>query len=152
MQLVEYTLDTAAWGRVQLVRPLPTEAHPTWGALSPLLGTVYAPFIPTIPGDTLAHALHGHATPLVRLLGSPPHALLKQVPSAHRTCAQSKGCHSYDPKVCHPCPKLPDCYSPPSVQGNPPLSDEAQQAATTVLLAWRDGKYVIVVGGGEFAI
>ena len=56
-----------------------------------------------------------------------------------------KGCVIFDKAICHPCLKVPACYIPPG------LSQEQQEAAAEVVLAWKDGRYVVVVEGGEFS-
>jgi len=83
--------------------------------------------------------------PLMREIGSHPHGLLKQVPTAYRRCRMEQGCIMASAR-CHPNPKVPECYAPPLV------SDEALLAASTVAVAWAEGRYVIVVEGAEFSL
>ena len=45
---------------------------------------------------------------------------------------------------CRPGQGVPDCYEPPGLEG------EVAMLATTVALAWREGRYVVVVDGPEF--
>ena len=142
--LIEFQLDTKDWGKILITRVLPRNGDP-WGCLAPVRGTPWGDLIPVVSGEVLSHALHGYATPLMRVIGSEPHGLLKKVPNEYRQCAAAKGCLLFTKKHCHPGPKLPDCYVPPGI---PP---EAHAEVVTVAMAWRAGRYVIVVEGAEFS-
>ena len=142
-KIVEFTLSTTEWGEVKIFRPLPIGDEP-WGQLAPLKGTPWGDQIPVVSGEVYSHATHGHATPLMRVIGPPPLALMKKIPKDFRICSSIRSCIMADRAVCHPCLKMPDCYVPPGA------SVEALLAATSVLLAWKEGRYVVIVEGPEF--
>jgi len=146
IDLVRFTLSTQHWGEVLLARPLPL-GDEYWGHLAPLRDTVWGDLLPVVSGLVLSHAAHGHADPLIRVIGPPPDALLKMVPDPYRKCAEHKDCIMFVEKDCHPCKKMPDCYVPPNLP-----SKEAQAAAALVALAWRDDRYVVISKGAEFSL
>lgn len=145
MEMVEFSINTTEWGKVKICRPGfgSTDLDP-WGHLACLRGTPWGDRIPVIPGETMSHALHGRATPLMRIIGSPPRALLMQIPDPFRTCDMCKGCVIYDKTSCHPGKTMPNCYIPPGV------NHEQQVAASAVAIAWKENRYVVVVDGPEF--
>ena len=146
--LVEYTIDTNDWGRILIARPLPRkigEDLDYWGCLAPLRDTPWGDLIPIVTGEVMSHALHGHATPLMRVIGPPPHALLRKIPDAFRQCSMMGGCMLYQKQHCQPGPKVPDCYSPPN------MAEHAGFLASKVALAWKEKRYVIIVSGSEFS-
>ncbi len=145
MNVVRFALDSKEWGRVLLLRPIPRGDN-IWGDLAPLQGTPWGDLLPTVTGEALSHALHGHIMPLMRQLGTPPRGLNQKVPSGYRWCdMRDNGCLIAS-SHCQPGPKLPACFVPPEV---PP---EAKMAVTVVALAWAEGRYVILVEGPEFAV
>lgn len=77
-------------------------------------------------------------------IGPPPVALLKLTPVRH--CFLKKECVMFDDKRCQPNKKLPECWLPAAVE------EVAQKAVATVVLAWAEGRYVVVVEGPEFAL
>jgi len=76
--------------------------------------------------------------PLERELGLPPEELARRVPHSEGACRllQDKSCAMRKPS-CRPGRNLLDCYEAPG-------SRKVSWAATLVVLAWRDGCYVIV--------
>jgi len=145
MNLARFTVDSAQWGQLLLLRPVPHHKD-ACGDLGCLKGSYLEPHIPVVSGESLSHALHGHATPLMQELGPNPQALLRMIPVAHRQCAEFKACILARFGDCHPCPTVPDCYEAPGVVG------EAQMAANAVILSWAEGRYVLVAEGGEFSL
>lgn len=143
-EIAEITISSKEWGDVKVLRPIPKLSDP-WGILAPLRETPWAASIPVVSGLVFSHALHGLVVPLMNVIGPEPHALLRLIPAEYRRCAEFKPCIMRDAAVCHPCVGLPDCYVPPEV------APEARDAARTVALAWRDGRYVVVVEGPEFS-
>jgi len=95
----------------------------------------------------LSDALHGWTKPLVEFLGRPPHIRAGKVSDAESKCvlASASTCAMASPK-CRPCRDVPDCYEAP---GKTP---EFREAATRVAMAWKEGRYVIVIEGGEFSL
>lgn len=140
----EFTIAGGSWGDIRVLRPLPLKGDP-WGVLAPLRDTFLKGYIPEVPGDTFSNALYGHVRPLLDHLGTPPAALLKRVPEAHRRCENAKKCISVGDN-CQPGPKTPDCFVMPG------LPEAAQVPANIVILAWREGRYVLVVTGPEFTL
>lgn len=147
-KIAEFSLDTRDWGTIKILRPYPTpiseDEEDPWGQLSILKGTPWGDQLPIVSGEVFSHATHGHATPLMRVIGPPPEALLTKIQKKYRVCASSKNCIIYDPKVCHPCKKMPGCYVPPGV------NEEVAEAVGVVLAAWQEGRYVVIVEGPEF--
>jgi len=137
---------SAGWGQpIPVLRPLPRNGDP-WGVLAPARETPWGPLVPVIPGETLSHALNGYLKPLLAVLGAEPRGLLARVPEGFRQCALARECVVFKEKDCHPCPRLPDCYVPPGV---PP---EARDAVACIALGWKEGRYVLVIGEGEFSL
>ncbi len=142
---VRFAVSSPGLGRYDILRPLPKEGDP-WGILAPLRETVWGALLPRVTGDALSHALHGRLQPFLEQLGTPPQGMFHKVPEGYRRCALAGECIVFKEKVCHPCPKLPDCYVPPGIPS------EAQAAANCVVMAWKEGLYVIVVEGAEFRL
>jgi len=142
MNLQEYAINAPGFPPIKILRAIPLGEEP-WGVLAPLRGTPWGDLLSVINGEVLSLAMHGHVAPLMQTIGRPPEACLVLVPNNYRTCSHHKACLLAGPH-CHPCKKLPDCYSPPILQG------DANEAAATVALSWAAGRYVIVVEGIEF--
>lgn len=143
--LIEFALDTTDFGRIKLARPaFNSIAEYSWGNLAVLKGTPWGDLIPVIDGELVSHALYGRATPMMRVIGAPPKALLKQIPDPYRVCLMCKDCVLFRKEDCNPCAKIPECYIPPQ------LDKDQQVAASLVVLAWKENRYVIVVEGAEF--
>lgn len=144
LDLIRLTLATDHWGQVLVMRPIPRQGN-SWGCLEPLRETEWGKLIPVVSGEAFSHAMHGYATPLMNQIGPKPHALLRMVPKPYRVCLMIKTC-PLATEHCHPSPKLPDCYDPPGLEGSSPL------LASQVAIAWKEGRYVVVVEGDEFSI
>jgi hypothetical protein len=142
--IYRFSVLTSSGEEFLLLRPLPTKES-TWGVLSPLEGTEIGGLITIVSGEDMSQALHGRVMPLVRTLGRSPRGLLKKI-EGDMTCALIKTCLLADRAACYPCSKLPHCYAPPDV------SEQAGLAAATVLRAWADGRYVVIVEGPEFSL
>ena len=142
--VVRFVISSPEWGDVPIARPLP--GNDAWGFLTVLQGTVWGDLLPIVSGEALSNALHGYVTPLMNLLGRPPHAQLKLVPDPFRACGNTE-CIMANPKTCHPCPKMPDCYEPPGFE-----TFEHRKAAVIVALCWKEGRYVVIVEGAEFSL
>ena len=142
--LLKQTVATSEIGDVLVLRPIPKGDDP-WGVLAALKDTPWESYIQVIPGDAFSHALHGYTLPFVRMLGPGPRALEKKLPIEVGRCADFNGCLIADARHCHPCPDLPDCYEAP-------LEGATGRIASQVALAWREGRYVLVIGDGEFSL
>lgn len=140
-----FSITTPQGEEFKFLRPVPTEEDP-WGVLSPLRGTELGKLIPVLDGDSMSHALHGNPLPLIRKLGRPPKAQLKQV-TWDMTCSLIKTCLTADRAICFPCLKMPHCYIPPGFE-----TGEEERAAEAVLRAWADERYVVVIEGPEFIL
>ncbi|MDB4278255.1 hypothetical protein N9917_01495 [Deltaproteobacteria bacterium] len=137
-------INDPEWGEVMLLFPLPKDGD-SWGVLAPLRGTVWGEQIVVVAGEKLSHALHGWATPLMRVIGIKPQAHGKRISDVEGTCPQTDTCIMAGPN-CRPGSETPDCYEPPF------LESDAAFLATTVALAWAEGRFVIVVDGPEFSL
>jgi hypothetical protein len=144
MKLQRFVISGEGWGDIQVLRPTPVDGDP-WGELAPLRDTAWGDLIPEVEGTVFSHALHGHIMPLVRVLGRDPKALLRAIPEEHRPCKLRDGCVMHKVRVCHPCPKVPDCFMPSS------LEESHVHLAGVVVRAWAEGRYVLVVRGPEFS-
>ena len=152
MKVQRFRLDTAHFGQILVLRPIPSESRQgdvltidPWGCLAPIrdLAPELGRLIPVVTGEEWSHALHGHAHPLMQKLGPRPQDLLKMTPI--RKCSLQKSCVMHHPKHCLPNPKLPECWWPD-------LDPEIQRPVSTVTLAWAEGRYVVVVEGAEFSL
>jgi len=146
-KIQRFTLTGKDWGNVPVLRPVPAETD-AWGVLGVLRGTFFEDLVPVVTGEVWSHALNGHLTPLMRMIGRPPEALLRLIPTQFRRCASWQGCGSYDPVRCLPGKKTPDCWSMPLLAGD--AAEGITLAALETVLAWRDGRYVVIVVGDEF--
>ena len=135
--IVTAKLPDAAWGEPTIARVIPTEDGGAWGALRFLVGTDWEGLFPVIPKMVLDQALRGYATPLMKVLGPPPKALVKRLPVVETPCSQRRSCVSQTP-LCVPGPKVPDCWESPTFTGS-----EANLVSLVVRL-WRDGVVVVV--------
>jgi len=140
-----FTVKGIGFPDVKVLRPTPIGDDP-WGQLAPLQGTPWGDEIAKVSGEVLSNALHGESKMLMQEIGPPPHALLKKIPKGFRVCNEIRDCIMADGKICHPCPAMPECYSPPA------LGVDAKFAACVVALAWKEDRYVIVVEGEEFSL
>lgn len=138
----EINLTDREQGELKLLVVTPRDGDP-WGLLAPLRDTAWGRQVAIVSGEALSHAMHGWATPLVREIGVPPRVRAKRVPEV---CALNRSCLGFKAGICQPGPDLPDCYEPPGLEG--PL----RSAVTQVALAWREGRFVVVVNGPEFAL
>jgi hypothetical protein len=137
-------LTTSEWGEVLVLRTTP-DPDP-WGSLKCLRGTPWGDLISTVSGESMSHALHGYATPLMREIGRDPRALRNLVPEDVRLCHQIDECIMANEKTCHPCRLVPQCYRAPS------KDPEIQIAGGVVVLSWAEDRYVLVVEGSEFSL
>lgn len=141
----QFSVADPAFGQFNLLVAIPHEDD-HWGVLAPLRGTVWGSLIREVTGEALAHARHGFLTPLMREIGPDPKYLSKMVPDDAGMCVLTAPnvCAGSGPH-CRPGKKLPDCYEPPGAA-------QLQSLMFKVALAWRDGRYVLVVTGSEFAL
>lgn len=141
--LREVRVDCPEQGVVKLMWPIPRRGDP-WGVLAPLKGTAWEPLIRVVSGDVVSHALHGWATPLMRVIGPSPRHVPRLLSEESGRCSMFRTCVAAGVNCRPGHPKLPDCYEAPGLDGRGPL------LASRVALAWREGFYVLVVEGAEF--
>lgn len=141
--LYRFSIRTPSGEEFLLLRPVPSDTP--WGIFQCLQGTEVGDLITVVSGEDMSQALHGRSMPLVRSLGRSPRGLLKQFEGS-MMCSLIKTCILADTKVCFPGKKMPHCYEPPGLPG------PAGLAAATVIRAWVDGRYVVVVEGPEFSL
>ena len=144
----EFTCPDLKWGNPRFVRPIPRKGDP-WGILAPLKDSKWGNLINVVQGDVVAHAIRGHATPLMQELGPSPRSCLKLISKEQQNwCVLVDSCVSAGAS-CYPSEKTPDCYEAPS-EGD--INYAFSLAATRVTLAWRDGFHVLVIVGDELVI
>ena len=141
MHMREFKISSKDWGDILISRPV-TDKNNIWGWLKPLEGTIWGGLIPVVSGENMSHALNGMAIPLMKEIGPEPIYLLKKV--SHMSCALLGECLTADPKVCFPHNKMLDCYMPDKDFSIGPM-------AAYVALAWKEGRYVVLVEGAEFS-
>ena len=134
--IVTSKLPDPAWGFPTIARVVPTDDD-RWGHLRFLVGTDWEPLFPRVPADILDQALRGHATPLMRILGPPPKALVKRLPLAETQCSQRNTCINASP-ACIPGPKVPDCWESSTFHG------PNATIVSYVVHLWREGTPIIV--------
>lgn len=125
-------------GKILLLVALPV-GEDAWGRLSPLRGTSWESQIQVVSGEAFSHALHGWATPMMREFGPPPHVRADRVSLEEGRCTLHGPCAGSS-VFCRPSPKLPECY------------EAAIEVGARVALAWKEGRYVVVVQGREFVL
>ncbi len=136
--LREVNLTDAEQGKILLLVALALDGDP-WGRLAPLRGTPWEAQIQIVSGEAYSHALHGWATPLMREMGPPPLVRAARIPVEVGQCVLYGPCLGSS-SFCRPAKKLPSCYEAPI------------EIASRVALAWREGRYVVVVQGAEFVL
>lgn len=139
-----------------LMEIVPEDAE-HWGALESLRGTSWEHGVKVIPSEDLAHALHGRFLPLLRSLGRDPRASGRRVAPDEGVCSQIKTCMTADKALCRPgggrgngrrlTHGPPECYTPPLSEDIP---GQIAEVFTRVALAWREGRYTVVVRGDGF--
>jgi len=94
--------------------------------------------LPTIPKETMDHALHTWTKPLVDNLGPSPKGKLRKLPDAAKRCAHENSCPFYVQRRCDVfSSKMPWCFEPDGISpGN---------LAAEVVKLWRSEVYVVVV-------
>lgn len=143
----EIELNDKEWGEILLFLPVPKPDSP-WGQLLPLKDTHWSKVIRVVPGDVFSEALHGFATPLMRVIGRAPHDALKRLPLVDRTCDQhtKQTCLLGTDKCLPGSGEVPACYEAP-------LKDfDERRLASAVAKALDEGRYVVVVEGEEFSL
>jgi len=138
----EFELDDPEQGILKLLVAIPQQGDP-WGVLAPLRDTEWGQQIQVVDAEPYSHALHGWATPLVRVLGVKPKVRARRVVAV---CGLEKSCLGFKKGVCQPGLELPGCYEAPFSDHNLSL------IASRVALAWREGRYVVVVEGEGFSL
>ena len=132
------TLNDPQQSEILLVVPIPHEED-AWGSLAVLRGTIWEEHITVVSGAVMSDALHGYATPLMRMIGREPRHRARMI-SDESPCAISNLC-AMATGICRPGPKMPECYEAP-------LTDPAaRHMASLVALAWKEGRYAVVVEG-----
>jgi hypothetical protein len=125
------------WGYPTIARVLPKNGDP-WGILEGLEGTPWDPLFPRVDDLTLDQALRGFATPLVRVLGPPPKALVKRLPVIQAQCRWKDTCVGAT-KNCVPGPKVPDCWESAGIP------ESLVPAISHVVKLWREGIHVVLL-------
>lgn len=135
--IVTTKLPDDSWGSPTIARVIPSDTD-QWGSLAFLKGTVWEPLFPLIPSAVLDQALRGFATPLMRLLGPPPRAIVKRLPVENAMCRNRRSCLSATDK-CIPSSGVPFCWEAPEFE------TENGIVLNHVVQLWREGISVIVL-------
>ena len=138
----EIVLNDAAQGEIKI-------AILPYDTVLLLQGSVWLPYIQPVDGEALSHAMHGHATPLMRVIGPSPSEMLRKVSARENVVChymQDNSCMIRG-KYCHPCAKVPLCYTPPGVE-----DVTVSTIISAVVQEWQNGYYVVYVYGEEFSI
>jgi len=151
VKLKRFRVDTRHWGILLLLQPLPKEERQgavmmvdPWGDFACLREVPeFASLIPVVSGDVYSQAMHGYAKPLLEALGREPKFQLIKVP--YKVCSQQDDCVMFNVHRCRPCPKMPECWQPE-------VEKHLVRAVAVVMLAWAEGRYVVVVEGAEFSL
>lgn len=127
-----------------------------WGEFEVFRGSSWEKVVSVVPADSFSHALHGMVDPLLRSLGREPTSALKRIKPEEGECLNKNVCIGWDPNFCKPggCKGKnktlkwgpPECYEPP-LQG---ATRNIISVFSEVLLALREGFYIVVVKGKGF--
>jgi hypothetical protein len=139
--------DPDRHGSFSILYPTPLPGN-IWGVLAPIREHPWGALIPTVSGDLLSHALHGHPRELRNALGRPPLHRPKLLVLKDKLCMEHQKdlCVIRGPHCMPGSGKLPDCYVAP-------YEDiELRRLLTVIGKAWDEGRYVFVVEGDEFLV
>lgn len=136
-------IDNMSGEKLNILRPVP-DSKTCWGVFECIRETEVGSLIPVVTGEVMSHALHGYFLPLRRSIGLDPRHILRKLPS-DMICGLINSCILARPEICRPHKKMPHCYVPPGMTGL------RAEATATVIRAWVDGRYVVVVKGAEFS-
>lgn len=115
-----------------------------WGAAAPLRDTPWGGLVREVSGESVSHAMHGYATPLVRQLGPPPITVARRM---RVRCALADGGQCVGASAsCVPGRDMPDCFDPPN------LSPQIARVVATILLDLKSNRHVIITLGSEFVL
>lgn len=137
----EVNLNDTEQGPLKFLIVTPVGDDP-WGVLADIRGTEWGNQVAVVSGEAMSHALHGWATPLMREIGPEPKYRARRL---QQPCALSQGCIGAGPG-CKPGVDVPGCYEPPGVP------QAVSLAIIRMVMAWQEGRYVVVVEGPEFSL
>lgn len=139
---VRFSVEAEDWGKLEFLRFLP----PGQELLALIGGTPWEEVICHVSGEVLSMALYGRHMPLVRqLVNYSPEDLVRKLPGKAVLCTELKVC-MIATNECKPGPELPECYLAPGA------TPEQSRIGSLLGKALRDGRYIIVVGEGEFVV
>ena len=127
-----------------------------WGEFEVFRDSSWEKVVSVVSAEDFSHALHGRIDPLLRSLGREPHSSLKRISPEEGECSNKELCIGWDPNFCKPggCKGKgktfkwgpPECYEPPLRGASPVITNIFSE----VLLALREGCYIIVIKGKGF--
>lgn len=123
-----------------LMWAIPKENEPM-GVFSVLRGTVWEKLVGKVSGESLSHALHGWATPLVREMPPKPKNLLRKLKGEN--CWMRKECVMATQR-CHPNLDVPNCFEPEDLK--------VRLVVNYILMMMKENYQVVWVDGEEFAV
>lgn len=127
-------------GDFLLLWAIPKENNPM-GVFSVLENTSWGCLVGKVSGESLSHAFHGWATPLVRELPPPPKQILRKMKGAE--CWMQKECVMHN-KKCYPHMDVPNCFEPEE--------EPLRHIVNYILAMMKHGYRVVWVEGKEFQI
>lgn len=132
---------TSDWGQIRLVIPVAFDGNP-WGDLACLRGTWAESLLAICSAEEYEMACRGYGTPLKRVLGPEPRHRLQQLKARGLVCLLRSDCVMHKPKICHPHPKMPECFVPSVAQDS--TDPRFAWALARVLLSLAADFYVLV--------
>lgn len=135
--------DSQTGEELKVLRPVPMNGD-AWGVFESIKDTDVGKLIPVVSGEDFSQALHGRFLALKRNIGREPKYQIQKITS-DMTCGLIDSCILADRAKCYPCKNTPHCYQTPGFAG---LQDHA---ISTIVRAWADDRYVVVVEGPEFS-
>jgi len=142
----EIHLSESEWGPLSILRPLPRDGD-SWGILKGARGTDWEKHLKKVSGEAFSYALHGYTKPLVDQIGKDPRMVARGVPDSIGFCRRysNKSC-PIRKEICRPGVEIPECYEPD-------VEDmDLEEALYEVVMAWKAGRYVLVIEGPEFSL
>lgn len=127
-------------GEFLLLWAIPKQDEPM-GVFSVLRDTKWEVLVGKVTGESLSHAFHGWATPLVRELPPQPKQILRKLKS--ESCWMKDECIMYG-KKCFPHLDVPNCFEP--------QTEDIRKVVNYILCVMKQGFRVVWVEGKEFLV
>lgn len=132
-------ITCAEQGEFLLLWAIPTDDP--MGVFKVLRGTKWEVLVGKVSGESLSHAFHGWATPLVREMPPSPKQILKKL--SKEQCWMKDECIMHT-KKCYPHLGVPNCFEP--------QEEELRTVVNFILCMMKQKHRVVWVEGKEFQI